>query len=547
VAPDVREELLRGKVAQDITTPIAEMRVSGEVVGKVVEQGTERQEVLAAYVPEFEIRRLTFLLIEAGVSPARVTSVPLALVALHPEERKSEIAGFIHAEPGRCSIAISRGGVLRFARDFVVDLPHRPEAGLPAEASAKAGPELPEYGTIDLGGPKSTASSGPSAGEATAERMVTEITRSLLYFRQLSRGQAVSTLYWSGEPPSRETQELISQRLKLAVSPHPAEAAAPFPAGAKTGPSEFGVPAGLAVAGQVPEQINLLPEGYLRQGKRRRRFFTAAIVTAVFVLAGIVLFFALYNVQGRYERVLDEAVRAAGQRVGVQADFVRWVELKRTADEGSMAEKRLRTPFLRWKALFAAVGKAAPPELSFSVLTLDRDGAGFRGEIRGRVRGKDPAEVQGTLNGFLAVRAQAWGRPSPRSRGCGRCGARRGRGTNRSSSLRSGSRGRADPWRSPALCGKTGRSWLSWRDSPPPCSFHISSSSGRKSARSRASRGTWRPARPRWANPSASGGRWWRRRAGRTGNGKTRSAASTCASPSVPRRTGSWPRSGARR
>ena len=410
VAPEVRGELLRGKVAQDITTPIAEMRVSGEVVGKVVEQGTERQEVLTAYVPEFEIRRLTFLLIEAGVSPARVTSVPLALVALHPEERKSEIAAFIHAEPGRCSIAISREGVLRFARDFVVDLPHRPEAGLPAEVLGKAGSELLEYGTIDLGVPTSTASPVPSAGEATAERMVTEITRSLLYFRQLSRGSAVSTLYWSGEPPTREMQDLISQRLKLAVSPHPAEAATTFPAGAKSSPSEFGVPAGLAVAGQVPEQINLLPEGYLRRRKQRKRILTAALVTAVFVLAGIILFFALHNIQGRFQQVLDDSVRAAGQRGGVQADFVRWVELKRTAGEASVAEKRLRTPFLRWKALLAAVGKAAPPELSFSVLTLDRDGAGFQGEIRGRVRGKDPAEAQEALNGFLAkVRAQGLG------------------------------------------------------------------------------------------------------------------------------------------
>ena len=38
------------------------------------------------FTPEFEIRRLTFLLIEAGISPARVASVPLALTALHPKD-----------------------------------------------------------------------------------------------------------------------------------------------------------------------------------------------------------------------------------------------------------------------------------------------------------------------------------------------------------------------------------------------------------------------------------------------------------------------------
>ncbi|HJX14726.1 MAG TPA: hypothetical protein VJ386_03270, partial [Candidatus Deferrimicrobiaceae bacterium] len=42
-----RDALLRGKVAEEISTPVSELRVTGEVIGKQVERGVERQEVLA--------------------------------------------------------------------------------------------------------------------------------------------------------------------------------------------------------------------------------------------------------------------------------------------------------------------------------------------------------------------------------------------------------------------------------------------------------------------------------------------------------------------
>src|SRR3972149_4019232 len=113
VTGKTREELLRGKIAQDTATSVAELRVTGEVVGKVVGQGYERDEVTTLYVPEFEIRRLVFLLVEAGLTPVRVVSVPLALAGLHPPEAVDELCGFLHVEPSRRVISVAAAGELR--------------------------------------------------------------------------------------------------------------------------------------------------------------------------------------------------------------------------------------------------------------------------------------------------------------------------------------------------------------------------------------------------------------------------------------------------
>lgn len=400
VTGETRDELLRGKIAQEVSTPIGELRVSGETIGKISEQGHERAEALAVYTPEFEIRRLTFLLVEAGISPARIASVPLALAALHPKDEESALVGFVHAEPGRCTIAVSSGGKLRFAREFTLQV-QRPEP-----AAGAAAPEgVPEYGNIELAETRASAPAIPAipAAEEAAERLLTDLTRSLLYFRQVSRGGSVSRLYWSGEAPSAEARALILQRLKLEIAPHPAEAAAVWPAGHAGSPSDHAVLVGLAKAGQVPEQVNLLPEGYQRRQKRRSYVAASAVVWAAFLLVAGAVFAGLHNAETRYREVIAQSEDLASRRAGAQADFLRWVELRRRAEGAEAADRSRRSPFTRWRPLLHRLGASAPRDMTFRSMTVERSGAGYRGELRGAVRGKDPSEVQAHLNAFLAA------------------------------------------------------------------------------------------------------------------------------------------------
>lgn len=404
VAPESREELLRGKVAQEVSTPVGELRVAGEFLGKVVEQGVERHEILTAFVPEFEVKRLIYMLVEAGVSPARVATVPLALAALHPPEAKDNLAGFLHAESNHCTIGVSNAGKLRFAREFPVEMPT-------GGGSAPPPPEMPEYGNLDLGGdsPVAATPSIPEVptlaetpeDEAIAERLVTELTRSLLYYRQLSRGGAITKLYWSGIPPTPTIERLIGERLKFKIEPHPAGNASTGLDRFEVSPAEFGVPVGLAVAMQSAEQINLLPEEYLRRRKRRKSYAALVVAGVLFLAANVGLFMGFRNAQGRYRAILSQSDAAQARNAGMEADYIRWSALRGTIHEIAKAEKTLATPFTRWNGLFASLGAAAPKEVTFTQMSLDRFEGGYKGTLHGLSRGKDPAQVQERLGVFL--------------------------------------------------------------------------------------------------------------------------------------------------
>ena len=80
-----------------------------------------------------------------------------------PADAADELCGFLHLEPTRCVICVSGAGGLRFAREFAL----KGQDGL--HHALSDGPDL-------------------------AERLVMELTRSLLYFRQISQGGAITRL-----------------------------------------------------------------------------------------------------------------------------------------------------------------------------------------------------------------------------------------------------------------------------------------------------------------------------------------------------------------
>jgi len=399
VAAEIRDELLRGKVAPEVSTPIAEMRVSGEAVGTAQERGIERTEALAVYTPEFEVRRLTFLLVEAGLSPARIASFPLALAALHPEAEKEAAVGFVHAEPGRFTIAVSSAGKLRFAREFTVEPPRQPEA--------RGNTAVPDYGNVEIEGARSPAAAPDPdpepAPDAVAERVVTELTRSLLYFRQVSRGTSISRLYWSGEAASPEVKGLILARLKLELAPHPAESSASFQGGVAGSPSDYAIPLGLARAGQVPGQANLLPESYQRRRKQRNHLAATAVVWGAFLAVAAATFVGLHDAESRYRDAIAGSDAVTSGQVGAQTDFLRLSELRQQTEAAERQDRTLRTPFTRWRPLLAWLGASTPRDMAFTSLSIDRIAGGYRGALCGVVRGRDPSEAQARLNGFLAA------------------------------------------------------------------------------------------------------------------------------------------------
>jgi Tfp pilus assembly PilM family ATPase len=404
VTGKTREELLRGKIAQESATSVAELRVTGEVIGKVVEQGYERDEVMTLYVPEFEIRRLVFLLVEAGLTPVRVVSVPLALAGLHPADAADELCGFLHVEPSRCVISVSGAGMLRFSREFALQLP-----GRAAEVA-----EEPDYKNIDFGGAEVAGRPAtPSGEEMYAERLVTELTRSLLYFRQISRGGSITRLYWSGDPPGEAARRLISERLKFEIAAHPAAVVSVFDGEGAFDAATFGVPVGMAAEEWGADRVNLLPAEYLQRKERRGSYIAVAVILAAFLLANAGLYMGLRNAEKRYRDVLGGAAAVTRKAAASQEEISRWITTRNALEEVKRGERALGHPFTRWKALFATLGAPVPSEMRFlsASFTLasspETERFAGRGEVRAIVTGKTPAEAQNRVNAFLAaVRAQ---------------------------------------------------------------------------------------------------------------------------------------------
>jgi hypothetical protein len=400
VTGTTREELLRGKIAQETATSVAELRVTGEVVGKVQEQGYERDEVMTLYIPEFEVRRLVFLLVEAGLTPVRVVSIPLALSGLHPADAADDLCGFLHVEPSRCVISVSGAGKLRFSREFALELPG-PAVKLPEE---------PDYKNIDLGGGTDSSLSAPLSGEEVyAERLVTELTRSLLYFRQISRGGSINRLYWSGDPPGEAAKRLISDRLKFEIAEHPAASVSVFEGEGGFDAGSFGVPVGMAAEDWGPDRVNLLPAEYLERKERRGSYIAIAVILAFFLLANAGLYMGLRNAEKRYREVLGGAAAVTRSVAASPEEIARWMATRSALAEMRRGEKTLENPFTRWKALFATLGAPVPPKMRFLSATFTPSfpsgSASYagRGEIRGIVSGKTPAEAQNRVNAFLAA------------------------------------------------------------------------------------------------------------------------------------------------
>jgi hypothetical protein len=153
---------------------------------------------------------------------------------------------------------------------------------------------------------------------------------------------------------------------------------------------------------QTAEQINLLPEEYMRRRKRRKSYAALVVAAVLFLAANAGLFMGFRNAQGRYRDLLVESDAARTRNAGIEADFAGWSALRKTVEEVDRAERELSTPFTRWNGLFAAFGAAAPKEVSFRLLSLERAGEGYRGTLRAVSRGKDPGQVQQRLGDFLA-------------------------------------------------------------------------------------------------------------------------------------------------
>ena len=161
------------------------------------------------------------------------------------------------------------------------------------------------------------------------------------------------------------------------------------------------------------DRVNLLPAEYLQRKERRGSYIAVAVILAVFLLANAGLYMGLRNAEKRYRDVLGGAAAVTRSVAASPEEISRWMATRSALAEMRRGEKTLENPFTRWKPLFATLGAPVPPEMRFLSATFtpaspsEAGPYAGRGEVRGIVSGKTPAEAQNRVNVFLAaVRAQ---------------------------------------------------------------------------------------------------------------------------------------------
>ena len=175
----------------------------------------------------------------------------------------------------------------------------------------------------------------------------------------------------------------------------------------------FGVPVGMAAEEWGADRVNLLPAEYLQRKERRGSYIAVAVILAVFLLANAGLYMGLRNASMRYRDVLGGTASITRSVAASPEEISRWMATRSALEEMKRGEKTLENRFTRWKALFATLGAPVPPEMRFLSATFTPAPPAVagpyagRGEVRGIVSGKTPAEAQSRVNAFLAaVRAQ---------------------------------------------------------------------------------------------------------------------------------------------
>lgn len=256
-----------------------ELTAGFHVVGETTERGIRKKQVLIAGASRAAVGQLTGLMEEAGLDVQVVSIVPVAmlsaiqLLAVPPDE-----GTMAHLKLGleTSYIAIIRGGVLQFSREFPLGL----------RGATEAGAEFPD-------------------------RLISEIKRTALYYRQNFRGEEIRRIVLSGDDTDlRRFTGPILDELGMEVSiydPTPSldlEAMKDGPVKFRETAHNFAVPLGLAWEPKARAKINVLPVRVVRrEAIRLQRFATAVAAFVVVVGVAMAYFYLESQLQQRRERV----------------------------------------------------------------------------------------------------------------------------------------------------------------------------------------------------------------------------------------------------
>ncbi|RMG60450.1 MAG: hypothetical protein D6713_02930 [Deltaproteobacteria bacterium] len=384
-----REALVLRKLEEETRVPLSEIAASHAVLGVTSERGVEKQEVLVVSTPLFEVKRLVFTLIEAGITPVQVVSFPVAVSFLHPPEEKDDFLAFVSLTREKSHVVISYDGAPRFSREIFIDIVREPSAG-----------GLEDYGVVGE----------VEEGEVNIvdDRVATELTRSFLYFKQISRGASVKKVCILGEYAPSSLMERVNSRLVVEtvradslmkggydLIERAGEKAASFDA------LPFLHLIALSRREVTRDSVNLLPPEYLERRQKVLDTAVATLVVAVFLAVNVVLLGGIFTARSHYRGVIEE-VESQLPHLYQQREYAsRLKNLREMARESEKILGDLKQSFVHWEEFLGLLAASVPREVTFDEMRVEDAKGYFTVTVKGFAIGRSPEAAQSAVNRFV--------------------------------------------------------------------------------------------------------------------------------------------------
>jgi len=360
---------------------------------KSAKKSHRKTDVLIGVVPREGPRKIITLMEAVELETQVVTTVPLALIAaskIMGSQVEDKIVSMVHLERDRSYLVIANRGNWVFSREF---------------PSVLVKEEAEEPGGLKLDAKRKFASAKYLADQ---ERLLLEVNRSFLYFKQRFRGEGVSFAVLSGEafnldqiaggfqknlgieagifaPVSGLQYEHLGDRARKLERIIPS----------------LCLPLGAALQKVKEAKLNFVPPAYLSRRKTRVR---RLIMTAAAIVLGIVMtsfYLMLHSESAERERRYNQRVR--DNRLAEMAKDLD--NITAVAAERSLAESRRK--FLEKfesrlgpeQELLLALSHLVSEDIVLYQVSLDRSN-GNKAEIIGKVAGKAGSNPDVTFNAF---------------------------------------------------------------------------------------------------------------------------------------------------
>ena len=353
-----------------------------------------KTDVLVGVIYRESSQRIIKLMEQCELDTELVTTVPMALIAgveLMGEQYSGKITASIHLERDRSYLVISNKGNWVFSREF--------QSVLNKEETRPQSQDTP------LTAKRKFASARYMADQ---DRLLVEVNRSMLYFKQRFRGEGVTSAVLSGEAFNmEEVAESFQKNLGIegvVFSPMDAfDTSGMGDRAEKLGrifPS-LCLPVGAAMQTLRQAKLNFVPEAYINRHKERARRFimgAASVVLVIVLAAGYLLI--------RNSRVELEEMLAQNSQEKVLAemndkldDIALVATQRKLADTRREFLKRFQLEGGPVDEMLLALSHLVPEQMTIFRMVVSEDTT-RTAEIYGRVQCQGFAANDSTFNVF---------------------------------------------------------------------------------------------------------------------------------------------------